>query len=151
MMLVYRRKMDDAVALYNKYIGDWGGSATTYRFEAIKNGEVVKTINKAPMTRVKFLVEADHTELTEDNTYDVSCVRIRAVDENGNILNYYNDSIILGIEGDAEIIGPKVIALSGGMGGTYIRTIGKEGKAKFSVRDAANTESVSIEFKIKID
>ncbi|MBQ4275367.1 MAG: hypothetical protein II717_02435, partial [Lachnospiraceae bacterium] len=79
------------------------------------------------------------------------CVRIRALDENGNILNYYNDSIILDIEGDAEIIGPKVIALSGGMGGTYIRTIGKEGKAKLSVRDAVNTESVSIEFKIKID
>lgn len=149
MMLVYHMKMDDAVALYNKYIGDWGGSATTYRFEAVKNGEVVKTINKSPMTKVKLLVEADHTELTEDNTYDVSCVRIRAVDENDNILNYYNDSIILDIEGEAEIIGPKVIALSGGMGGTYIRTVGKEGKAKLSVSDAANTESVFVEFKIK--
>ena len=78
---------------------------------------------------------------------------VRAIEE-GSAADFAGlmvGDIILDIEGDAEIIGPKVIALSGGMGGTYIRTIGKEGKAKLGVSDAANTESVSIEFKIKID
>ena len=43
-VLRYRMKPGDAVILYNKYIGDWGGAATEYRFDAVKNGQVVKSI-----------------------------------------------------------------------------------------------------------
>ena len=149
MMLVYHMKMDDAVALYNKYVGDWGGSATTYRFEAIKDGKVVKEIKKSPMTKICFEVKADRTELKEENTYDVACIRIRAVDENGNLLNYFNDPLTLSIEGCAEIIGPKTIALSGGMGGTYVRSIGQVGNAVLKVSDAYGKEVHKLEITIK--
>ena len=37
----YRMSFADAYDLYQKYIGDWGGKATVFRFEAVKNGEVV--------------------------------------------------------------------------------------------------------------
>jgi hypothetical protein len=37
-MLRYKMKMEDAVALYIKYVGDWGGESTSHRFEAIKDG-----------------------------------------------------------------------------------------------------------------
>ena len=150
LMLFHHMKMDDAVQLYNKYVGDWGGSATTYRFEAIKDGKVVKEIKKSPMTKVNFEIKADHTDLKEDNTYDVSCIRIRAVDENGNLLNYFNDPLVLSIEGDAQIIGPKIISLSGGMGGTYVKTIGKAGNAKLTVSDNYGEEKGSVSFMINI-
>ncbi len=151
LMLFHHMKMDDAVQLYNKYVGDWGGSATTYRFEAIKDGKVVKELRKAPMTKVNFEIKADHTELKEDNTYDVSCIRIKAVDENGNLLNYFNDPVILSIEGDAAIIGPTVISLSGGMGGTYVKSIGKAGKAKLTVSDNYGKVMGMTEFNIAIN
>ena len=44
MMLFYHMKPDDAVDLYQKYIGDWGGKVTEFRFEAIKDGRVVRTL-----------------------------------------------------------------------------------------------------------
>ena len=148
MMVFHHMKVDDAVQLYNKYVGDWGGSATEYKFEAIKNGQVVKEIKKTPMTKVNIEISTDHTNLTEDNTYDVACIRIRATDENGNILNYYNDPLILSVEGDVQIIGPSTIALSGGMGGTYIKTSGKDGTAILKISDAYNKLMGSVEFKI---
>jgi beta-galactosidase len=151
LMLFHHMKMDDAVQLYNKYVGDWGGSATTYRFEAIKDGKVVKEIKKSPMTKVNFEIKADHTDLKEDNTYDVSCIRIRAVDENGNLLNYFNDPLVLSIEGDAKIIGPKIISLSGGMGGTYVKSIGKAGKAKLTVSDNYGKVMGMTDFNIAIN
>ncbi len=151
LMLFHHMKMDDAVKLYNKYVGDWGGSATEYRFEAIKDGKVVKELKKTPMTKVCITAEADHTSLKEDHTYDVSCVRIKAVDENGNLLNYYNDPLILEIEGEAELIGPKLIALSGGMGGTFVRSTGRFGSAKLVIKDAYDTQLSYIDFDIAVD
>ena len=150
MMIFHHMKMNDAVTLYNKYIGDWGGSATEYKFEAVKDGKVVKEIIKTPTREVRFEIKADHTNLKEDHTYDVACVRIRALDQNGNLLNYFNDSLILETEGDAKIIGPKVISLSGGMGGTYIKTIQKEGKAKLIVKDAYGKTKGEVSFDIEL-
>ena len=151
LMLFHHMKMDDAVKLYNKYVGDWGGSATEYRFEAIKDGKVVKEIKKTPMTKICITADADHTLLKEDHTYDVSCVRIKAVDENGNLLNYYNDPLVLEIEGEAELIGPKLIALSGGMGGTYVRSTGRFGSARLVIKDAYDTQLSYIDFDIAVE
>ena len=150
LMAVYHMKMDDAVALYNKYIGDWGGAATTYRFEAVKDGKVVKELRKAPMTKVNLQILTDHTTLQETHTYDVACIRFRAVDENGNLLNYYNDPLVLQLTGAAELIGPAVIGLSGGMGGTYVRTVGESGKAELRVTDGAGNLLGCVEFQTEI-
>ncbi|MBO6089932.1 MAG: glycoside hydrolase family 2 protein, partial [Lachnospiraceae bacterium] len=151
LMLFRHMKMDDEVQLYNKYVGDWGGSATTYRFEAIKDGKVVKEIRKAPMTKVNFEIKADHTELKEDNTYDVACIRIKAVDENGNVLNYYNDPVILSTEGEAAVIGPKAVSLSGGMGGTYVKSLGKAGSAKLTIKDNYGEVKGTLDFSVMIN
>ncbi len=37
---------------YNRYIGDWGGTSTTYRFEAVSDGGVTAELIKKPMTKV---------------------------------------------------------------------------------------------------
>lgn len=133
MMLMYHMTMDDAVALYNQYIGNWGGASTSYRFEAVKDGRVIKTVTKAPMKELHLKAEVSHTELTELHSYDVAAVRIKAVDEYGNVLPFFNEPVILKAEGEVEIIGPDVISLSGGMGGTYVKTRGKAGTGKLSI------------------
>ena len=148
LMLKYHMTMDDAVQLYNKYIGNWGGKSTQYRFDAVRNGIVVKSVTRSPMSEVRLRVTADHTALTEKNTYDVACIRIEAVDENGNRLPYYNDPVILDAKGYVELIGPNVISLSGGAGGTYVRTKERKGKGKLTVKtpDGVTQE---IEFTVK--
>ena len=146
-MLFYGMKMSDAVDLFGKYVSDWGGTATVYRFEAIKNGLIVKTVEKSPMKAKQLKVQCSHTELAEKNTYDVAAVRFRMESEKNNLLPFNQDIITLSAEGPIEIIGPKTISLRGGMGGTYIKTTGKAGEAKLVVQ-AEGLEPIEIEFTI---
>lgn len=143
----YHMNMTDVVELYNRYIGDWGGSSTVYRFDAIKDGKVVRTVYRQPMKKVYIKADIDHTELSEKDTYDVAAVRITAADEYGNILSFFNDPLCLSVEGPVELIGPDIVCLSGGMGGTYIKTTGKRGKAKLTI-SSGQAEAVTIDITI---
>ena len=148
LVLIYRMKPQQAVALYNKYVGDWGGSVTTYRFEAIRDKQVVKTVCKEPMKQVHLSIQADHTRLKESISYDVSAVRIKAVDENGNILHYYNDPVHFEVEGPIEIIGPDIVAFSGGMTGTYIKSTGKAGRG--ILRICSGREQTELIYEVEV-
>lgn len=88
--------------------------------------------------------------LKEGKTYDVAEIRINMQDENGNVLAFYNDAVSITAEGPIEIIGPNVISLSGGMGGTYVRTTGAEGKAVIII-SAQTGEIKKVSFEIHID
>lgn len=133
LMLAKGFKIADGYELYGKYVGNWGGEATVWRFDAIRNGAVVKSITKKPGAMPHLEITADHLELHDGDTYDVASVRIRAVDEFGNTLPYYQEPVILKTDGEIEIIGPNIISLKGGMGGTYIKTKAKPGKASLFV------------------
>ena len=146
-MLFYGMKISDAVDLYGKYVGDWGGEATVYRFEAMKNGEVVKVVEKSPMKAKHLNVQCSHTELAEKNTYDVAAIRFRMESEKNNLLSFNQDIITLSTEGPIEIIGPKAVPLRGGMGGTYVKTTGESGEAKLIMK-AEGLEPVGIEFTV---
>lgn len=148
MLLFYHMKPEQAVVLYNRYIGDWGGESTVYRFEAVKDGKVVKTITKEPMHEVHLVARADHSELHEESTYDVAAIRIEAHDEYENVLSFFNDPVSFETEGPIEIIGPKTAALGGGMGGTYIKTTGDSGEAVLRIH-SAQAETVELKFTIK--
>lgn len=149
IMLLYGMKPDDAVQLYNKYIGDWGGRSTQYRFEAVKDGKVVKTLIKGPVTQFALKMEADRCELSEEYSYDAACIRIRAVDGFGNVLPYFNDPVKLSAEGCVEIIGPSLISLSGGMGGTYVRSVGQEGKGRLTAKTVDGLTAI-LDFDVKL-
>ena len=136
-VLLYGMKIDDIVDLYTKHAGDWGASSTVYRFDAIVDGKVVKSVTKAPMTKSQLEVNTYKTTLTERESYDVTAIRIRAVDENGNLLPFCSEPVIVTTEGPVEIIGPKAVALRGGMGGVYVKTVGKSGKASVTLKSEA--------------
>ena len=150
LILRYRMSFSSVAPLYTKYVGDWGGLATTYRFEAVDtNGVTIhKTVCKKPMTEVHISAEADHTGLVEKSSYDVALIRIQARDEMGNVLPVYNDPVMLEVSGQLELIGPSVISLNGGMGGTYVKTIGQSGEGKLIIR-SGNVKDVEIVFNIE--
>lgn len=149
LILIYHMNPSQAVELYNKYIGDWGGTSTTYGFEAIKDGAVVKSIVKQPMRSWELLAKADHSVLEERETYDVAAVYIKAVDENDNLLSYSSQPLTLEVEGPVEVIGPDMISLQGGMGGTYIRSKGEPGEAVLHIRyGAGRKQEVKLQFQV---
>ena len=149
LLLIYHIDFAEVTRLYTKYIGDWGGTATVYRFDAIKDGKVVKSVTKEPVREIRLEAEADHTILTEQHSYDVALVRIRAVDDHGNVLPFYQEPVRLIAEGDISIIGPDTIALQGGMGGTYVKSLGRSGQGALLLQSLTAGE-VRIPFQIKI-
>ncbi|MBR2046923.1 MAG: glycoside hydrolase family 2 protein, partial [Agathobacter sp.] len=144
---LYKMNPMDMVSLYTKYIGNWGETATSYRFEAIKDGEVKKVVIKEPMRKPRLDVKVSHTKLHEGNTYDVAAIRIRAVDENGNVLPYYQEPLKVEVEGPVSIIGTDILSIKGGMGGLYVKTIGEKGIAKVRLLNP-QLETVEMEFEV---
>ena len=140
-------KASRGIDLYTKYIGDWGGESTVYKFEAYKDGKRIKTIVKEPMHSLHLLAEADHTDLCEGNTYDMAMIRLRMLDENGNTLSFCNDPVSIAVSGDLELIGPKVVSLQGGMYGALVKTTGKAGQGSVTV-SAEGAEPVEVAFTI---
>ena len=145
LVTVFRVSPKKAVSIYNKFIGDWGGESREYKFEAIKGGEVVKTVIKAPATKPHIEVKASHTLLTELHTYDVASIRIKIADQNNNQLYYFSSPVSFEVEGPFEIIGPKVVSPMGGTIGTYIKSIGEDGDGKLTIScDGLDPVSISL-------
>ena len=147
LLMKYKMTIQQVTDLYTKYIGNWGENAVKYRLDAITDGRVVKSIVKAPMTKVILEAEADHTELVENHTYDVALVQIRMVSEFGNILHFANEPVFLDTIGPLEIIGPKTFSLQGGMFGTYVKSTGS-GMAHLRITDTRGNEK-TILFHVK--
>ena len=149
LALLYHIDFAEVTKLYTKYIGDWGGTATVYRFDAIKNGKVIKSVTKEPVNGIRLQAEADHTNLTEHHSYDVALVRIRAVDAHGNVLPFYQEPVRITAEGDIAIIGPDTIALQGGMGGTYVKSLGRSGQGTLLLQSQTAGE-IKIPFQVTV-
>lgn len=146
----YRMKISDAVALYGRYVGNWGGEQAVYRFDAVQDGRVVKSVTRAPMTQISLKAHADRTELTEGKSYDAAAIRIRLTDEKGNVLPFANEPILFETEGPVELIGPAVISTQGGCTGTYVKTTGKAGDALLRIR-MQNGITEEIRFHVTIE
>lgn len=137
-VLVYHMSYKKMTEIFIRFINDWGGESTSFKFEAIKDGKVVKTVVKEPMETTHLDVTLDHSDLTEDQTYDVAALRIKALDQNGNILNYYQEPVKVTTEGPIELIGPDIVGLKGGMAATYIKSCGENSKLTVTVKDMNN-------------
>ena len=146
-MVKYGLKYQDAVALYGKYVGNWGGEATVWRLDALKNSEVVASRTYCPSAKLHLEVTPSATVLQEGDTYDMAAVRVRILDEYGNIAPYAQLPVQFRLEGAAELVGSAVATAEGGMTGTYIRTTGKAGAAKLTI-STAQTESVELVFTV---
>ena len=147
-MLRYKMTFNDGVALYGKYVGNWGGEATVWRFDAVESGKVVKSVTLSPGAKLHLEVRVSRTTLLERDTYDMASVRIRILDENGNTASYAQLPVHFTLEGDAALVGEETAVSEGGMTGTYIRSTGTAGRAALTV-STPQTESVTIEFNME--
>lgn len=141
--------MDKMVAIYGKYIGNWGGTANAWKFESFRDGKPVKTLVVCPGGNVSLRVDVSRTELFEETTYDVSPLRFSAVDENGNLQPYFQEAVSLRCEGDIELIGPSAVSFKGGLSGCYVKSKGKSGSGKLVITDW-NGKEMSVEFKVSL-
>ena len=148
VMLKEKLDFSEGVRLYSQYIGNWGGTVVSYRFEAVKDNKAVKTVEKRPVTEARLEVMADSLELAEEETYDVSGIRITAVDGNGNRLPYYQEAVLLEADGAIEILGPAIVSLKGGAAGAYVRTKGIKGSGRLKLLQEQLGELI-LDFEVK--
>ena len=149
-MTKYKMTFEDAYMLFGKYIGNWGGTSLQFKFEGIKDGRVVKTVIKASMTSLRLSLNVSSHKLVEGATYDVAAIRIKVTDEYGNVMPAFNRPALVSVTGVAELLSPALADINGGMGGVYVRSIGRAGKAvvKISVPDTDLSEEVELEVVI---
>ena len=74
-------------------------------------------------------------------------LRVRVLDENGNLAPYAQLPLRFETQGPVRLVGPNVATAEGGMGGTYLRTVGASGNAVCTVC-APGCEEVSVTLKI---
>ena len=147
-MLRYKMTFADGVALYGKYVGNWGGEATRWRFDAVQDGNVVHSVTLCPSAKLHLEVKVSRTTLREKDTYDMAAVRVRILDENGTPAPYAQFPVQFAVEGSAALVGPQTAVAEGGMTGTYLRTVGTAGEAVLTV-SAPQTQPVVLRFTIE--
>ena len=147
-MLRYKMAFKDGVALYGKYVGNWGGEATRWRFDAVQDGNVVRSVTLCPSAKLHLEVKVSRTVLREKDTYDMAAVRVRILDENGTPAPYAQFPVQFAVEGSAALVGPQTAVAEGGMTGTYLRTVGTAGEAALTV-SAPQTQPVVLRFTIE--
>ena len=147
-MVKYKLRYQDAVDLYGKYIANWGGESTVWRLDALDRGEVVKSLTICPSAKLRMEVRASAAVLREGDTYDMTAIRVRIVDENGNPAPYAQNPVEFTVEGALELVGPRVATAEGGMTGTYLRTNFRKGKAKLIV-SCPGLESTTLNFMVE--
>ena len=144
-MVRYKLKYQDAVALYGKYVANWGGEATVWRLDAMEGDRVVASVTCTPTSRLHLEVKPSATLLREGDTYDMAAVRVRILDENGNPAPYAQNPVRFSLEGPLELVGPDMATAEGGMTGTYVRTNGSKGRARLMI-SCPGLQPVTVEF-----
>ena len=148
-MLKTGLRYEDGVRLYGKYVAGWGDKSTCWRFVAMQGGRPVAEVRRGPVESVHLEVKPDTTHLKENGTWDMATVRIRAVDQHGNVLPYCNRVVSVTVDGPLEVVGPAHFALIGGMGGTYLRTTGVPGSARVTLA-CEGMEPVELEYTLEV-
>ena len=149
-MLKYKLSYEDGVALYGKYVSNWGGESTVWRVDAVRYGEVVKSKILTPGNRLHIEATASKLNLTEGDCYDIALVRIRIVDENGNTAPYAQLPIALATEGMIHVEGPQVITAEGGMCGCLVKTDGWGGDGRLIIYTESGMET-SLDFNVFVE
>ncbi len=149
-MLRYKMSFQDGVELYHKYVGNWGGAATVWRFDAVRDGKTVASVTKTPSARLHLEVRPSHTELNDTDCYDMAALRVRLLDEYNNPAPYAQLPVRFSLEGPAALTGPDTVTAEGGACGTYLRTLGRAGQVRVTV-SCPQTESVTVDFTVKTE
>lgn len=148
-MMRYGLRYEDCVALYGKYVGNWGGESTRWRFEAVCHGKCVKTLTRSTSVKLHLEVTPSGNDLVMGDTYDMAALRVRILDENGTVASYAQLPVTFRVDGAVALLGPDTATAEGGMCGAYVRTTGRPGEG-IAIVSAPGLESVTVKFSVKM-
>jgi len=126
-------------------IGRWGHVWRQGIITGFVDGKAVKSVTlSADPVPASLSVVADDSELRSGER-DATRVVIRALDQNGNLLPFFEEPVTLTLEGNGRIIGPSEHTLKGGATGLWIEAGDKAGKLKLTAASRRfDTQTISI-------
>lgn len=148
-MLKYKISFSNAVVLYGKYVGNWGGEATRWRFDGEKDGKLIASQTRCPSDKLHLEVKCSSTRLEEGASYDMAAIRIRVLDEFGNTAPYAQLPISLEAEGDIALVGSALVTAEGGMCGGFVKSLGRAGAGRLRVK-AEGLEEMKTDFTVEV-
>ena len=110
--------------------------------------QLVVTKKAGPTKSNHLNVSIEDSILEEKETYDVTKINIKHLDEHDRVLQYSNEIMTLNTEGPVQVIGPKQRVLRGGSTAFYIKTTGETGKAKCTIlTERLGNHTIELEVK----
>lgn len=140
----YKLTMDEGVALFYKYLSNWGTKQSDYKFEGYKDNKLIKTVTKSIYKEYSYHVTPTRDELTIGNTYDTTRVVIAKLDQNLDPATYSFDPVSIEVT-NLELIGPNIQSLNSGMLAVWVKTV-KPGKGIIKV--TANNQEHIVEVSV---
>jgi beta-galactosidase len=109
-------------------LGAWGMVWRDATFTGYINGKAVATVNVsgAPLPTT-LQVQVDDITLRADEK-DATRVIVRALDQNGRVLPFLDDFATVEVTGAAQLLGPQVLPIKGGVTGFWVETTGAVGE-----------------------
>lgn len=127
--------------------GTWGRVWREGTFTGYVDGKPVKTLTlPADPVPATLEVVADDTELRACEK-DAVRVVVRALDQCGNLLPYFEEPVLLSLDGPGRIIGPSEHTLKGGATGFWIEAGEAKGKLELTVK-SRRFETQSVTFTV---
>ena len=146
LMLFHKIGYQTAYQLYGKYIGNWGQKEVTFEIKAYKDNQNVGNILLSEPKTMHLETKISSQQLVDSDTYDMALIRLRMLDQNNNLCQYYQEALEIENDDKLEIIGPKLNTLKGGMTGLIVKTKGIKGKSIIKIK--SQYEEKIIEFEI---
>lgn len=145
LMIKYKLNYEDAVRLYTTYVGGWGETKKTYKFEGYINDRCVKTVYKGHDDHYSISLKADRDLLEIDTTYEVMRLTVSLNNQLQERAFYSNAVFTIKTTGNLTVIGPKERSMQGGIQSFWVRanTIG-EGTVQVSTNDYGS-QSITLE------
>jgi beta-galactosidase len=126
-------------------IGRWGHVWRQGVITGYVNGKAVKSITlSADPVPTTLDVVADDTELRSGEK-DATRVVVRALDQNGNLLPFFEEPVLLSLEGPGRLIGPAEHTLKGGATGLWIEAGDTPGKLTLTAKSRRfDTQTITL-------
>ncbi|ODS55037.1 MAG: beta-D-galactosidase [Agrobacterium sp. SCN 61-19] len=112
--------------------GEWGMTWRDGELVGFINGEeVVRRHLPADPLPTTLDIAADDTELRSGEK-DTVRVILRALDQGGNVLGFFDDPVEVSLEGPGRIVGPSLLSFKGGAVGVYVEAGNETGHLTLS-------------------
>jgi beta-galactosidase len=132
---------NDALTLVETYLLQWNSLNSRWKIEGVVGTQVVTEVLLESFKSSSLELLCDERPLVESQTYDVKVIKIRHVDQNGQILRLSNEAVMIELDPIFELIGPKIISLRGGQGAFYVKSRHQEGDGTISVTSSSSLHS----------